>query len=349
MLLKNVVSVSSRFQRSVNIELDEANTEFLNGYVASPSSVLVLKELAKHVSDVQQGAFTWTGPFGSGKSSLALVLNGLLSGDVALREAAETALGSNNAADIIAGLAATHKKRRFIKLVGSSENPEIALLGALSAANKKGIRKKSSLLENLSLFATDMKDIDDGIILFIDEMGKFLEGASRSGGDVFFFQQLAEIANRSEGRLVVIGVLHMAFNEYSGRLNFEAKKEWLKIEGRFIDLGLNISGEEQVELLGRAIQSEKSFSNKKLCKTVYNEISSRRSGTSPELVQSLTACWPIHPIVAAFLGPLSRRRFGQNQRSLFGFLNSAEPSGFRDFLANNHLTSLYAPADLWDT
>ena len=92
----------------------------------------------------------------------------------------------------------------------------------------------------------------------------------------------------------MIGVLHMAFNEYSGRLNYEAKKEWLKIEGRFIDLGLNISGEEQVNLISRAILSDKTTSIRRLCKTVFQEIATRRPGTSPELLKSLEACWPIH-------------------------------------------------------
>ena len=40
----------------------------------------------------------------------------------------------------------------------------------------------------------------------------------------------------------------------------------------------------------------------------------------------------MHPIVSSLLGPISRRRFGQNQRSIFGFLNSSEPLGFQDFL-----------------
>ena len=53
-------------------------------------------------------------------------------------------------------------------------------------------------------------------------------------------------------------------------------------------------------------------------------------------------------MTACLLGPLSRRRFGQNQRSLFAFLNSAEPQGFRDFLATAGGADLYGPDRLWD-
>ena len=60
------------------------------------------------------------------------------------------------------------------------------------------------------------------------------------------------------------------------------------------------------------------------------------------------ACWPLHPVVACLLGPISRRRFGQNQRSIFGFLNSSEPHGFQDFLKHASVQELYGPDRLWD-
>ena len=62
----------------------------------------------------------------------------------------------------------------------------------------------------------------------------------------------------------------------------------------------------------------------------------------------LEACWPLHPAVACLLGPISRRRFGQNQRSLFGFLNSSEPHGFQDFLRRESKDALYSTDRLWD-
>ena len=66
------------------------------------------------------------------------------------------------------------------------------------------------------------------------------------------------------------------------------------------------------------------------------------------LASRMTACWPLHPVVTCLLGPISRRRFGQNQRSLFGFLNSAELFGFQDFLKHAEDEKLYTPDMLWD-
>ena len=53
-----------------------------------------------------------------------------------------------------------------------------------------------------------------GILLFVDEMGKLLEAASAGNGDVYFYQLLAELASRSNGRFVFIGILHQTFQEY---------------------------------------------------------------------------------------------------------------------------------------
>ena len=55
-------------------------------------------------------------------------------------------------------------------------------------------------------------------------------------------------------------------------------------------------------------------------------------------------------MTAAVLGPMSRRRFGQNERSVFGFLASAEPGGFQDFLREIAGTArkLFGPERFWD-
>ena len=73
-----------------------------------------------------------------------------------------------------------------------------------------------------------------------------------------------------------------------------------------------------------------------------------RIGNVEGLGAMLEASWPLHPVVACLLGPISRRRFGQNQRSIFGFLNSSEPHGFQDFLKQASTEELYGPDRLWD-
>ncbi|UVC19383.1 ATP-binding protein (plasmid) [Mesorhizobium onobrychidis] len=176
------------------------------------------------------------------------------------------------------------------------------------------------------------------MLLLIDEMGKLLEHAANGDGDAHFFQDLAELASRSNGRLVVIGVLHQAFDDYAYRLARETRDDWLKIQGRFVDIPLNPTGEEQVELLSRAIESSQTPTDTTFADRVAREIHGDRPGAE-QFAKRLAACWPLNPVVACLLGPLSRRRFGQNQRSLFGFLGSAEPFGFQEYLDSTQADS----------
>ena len=127
------------------------------------------------------------------------------------------------------------------------------------------------------------------------------------------------------------------------------RDEWAKIQGRYIDLIVNTAGEEQIDLISRAIDSD--HRPKKpgpLATSVARLVHRDRANDVARLAEMLEACWPLHPVVACLLGPISRRRFGQNQRSIFGFLNSSEPLGFQDFLNYAGEDELYGPDRLWD-
>ena len=124
------------------------------------------------------------------------------------------------------------------------------------------------------------------------------------------------------------------------------REEWAKIQGRFIDQPVNAGVDEQIVLLGKAIESDhESEPPSPLSKNIAALTNRAASGDVPQLLEN---CWPLHPIVACLLGSISRRRFGQNQRSIFGFLNSTEPRGFQDFLRNAQDGELYLPDQLWD-
>ena len=186
-------------------------------------------------------------------------------------------------------------------------------------------------------------------MLIIDEMGKFLEQAVRGEGDVYFFQQLAEEASRSKGKFLVVGILHQAFDDYAHKLAREVRDEWLKVQGRFADIPLNIAAEEQIELISKAIEVCGPRPESKEAK-VFAAAMQRPRGEDPDaFANRLGKCWPLSPAVACLLGPLSRRRFGQSQRSIFGFLNSAEPFGFQSFLGETTDTdAVFDLPRLWD-
>src|SRR5690625_4494098 len=353
MSLANKVFVERRFQRSIRIDTDLHDDAALKGFVCPESSASVLVNLSNHIVEGEQAAFTWTGPYGSGKSSLVIALSALTSPSDSRRQAAEKSVGTEHAKKICEAFAVTDKGWLTIPVVGERASTHTAVGEALinhGVANKtpKNGWTDRSLVRALLDAANDSSD-KDGIILFIDEMGKFLEAAARDGEDIYLFQQLAEAAARSKGKLVVIGILHQSFAEYANRLSRDIRDEWSKIQGRFVDLVVNTAGEEQIDLLSRAIQSK--HKPKKLTqrsRVVAEAIRKEKPGVSENIENLLDGTWPLHPASAALLGPISRRSFGQNQRSLFGFLNSAEPYGFQSFLEAAKENEVYKPSLLWD-
>jgi hypothetical protein len=349
--LADKVRVNRRFQRSIRVDTDIDEPSALEGFVCPSSTTQALLSMARQIVETGQGAFTWTGPYGSGKSSLAVALAALLGADARARARARAAIGPQAASELLSLLRATRKGWTTLPVVGSRTDAALAISAALDGPRRG--RKRMSItgtevIEKLKTAAAETSGA--GLIVIIDEMGKFLEHAAFGDADVYFFQQLAEAASRSNGRLIVIGILHQAFDDYAHRLAREVRDEWLKIQGRFADVPINVAGEEQIALIGHAIEADAPPSIRPIACGIAAAIQHNRPGTGPHLDQELVDCWPLHPVVACLLGPLSRRRFGQNQRSVFGFLNSAEPHGFQDFLrvtpADDDQT--YPPAMLWD-
>jgi hypothetical protein len=354
MALRDRVQIGRRFQRSIRIDSDLSDPNALQGFIFPGSSAEILLTMAHHVAETKQAAFTWTGPYGSGKSSLVVALSALLSGEQKKRDQAGRIIDPKTAKELWKLLPPNSKGWRVLPVVGRREDPAEVIAEALVAS---GLAKKprgkwwteGALLAELLRIAAELPRSRGGLIIFIDEMGKFLEGAAAENSDIYIFQQLAELAARSNGRLIVVGVLHQAFEEYAHRLGREQRDEWAKIQGRFVDLVVNTSGEEQLEILARAIESDgRAKEPMPSVPTVAKCISANRRSNEKSLAVTLSRCWPLHPLVAALLGPISRRRFGQNQRSLFGFLNSAEPNGFQDFLRDASDGEVYTPDQLFD-
>ena len=351
MPLADRVRVSRRFQRAIRIDTDLGNPSALEGFVCPRSFGELLENMARHISESGQGAFTWTGPYGSGKSSLAVALSALLNCDAETRWRAASLIGDDIAESIWEAIPIGTDGWQILPIVGRRDRPEQVVGEALESRGLVEGRahllwEERQVLNELSDIAARNPDSSGGLLVLVDEMGKFLEGAARDIADVYFFQQLAEIASRSASRLIVVGILHQAFDEYSHRLSREMREEWAKIQGRFIDLPVNAGVDEQIALLGKAIESDReSEAPSPLSKNIAALTNRAESGDVPRLLEN---CWPLHPIVACLLGPISRRRFGQNQRSIFGFLNSTEPRGFQDFLRSAQHGELYLPDQLWD-
>lgn len=351
-MLADVVTISRQFLRSVRIDADVGREDALSGYICQGTASSLLESMARQIAETRQRAFTWTGPYGGGKSSLALMLCSLVGGQPKVRAKAKQLLGFPEGSVVHKAFEAHGEGWLVVPVVGKRADVVHELSAALAKARglPPGRKKQPDVVGELVEAA---ERHPQGVLVVIDELGKLLEASAQDGGDIYFFQELAEAASRCSGKLVIVGILHQAFEAYASRLGRQSRDEWAKVQGRFLDIPLVAAADEVIELVGKAITVENPpplAEASKFAEKVAAAIRARRPGTPATLADSLRACWPLHPVTAALLGPISRRRFGQNERSTFGFLASREPLGFVEFLNGYeaHWFSMYGPAAYWD-
>jgi hypothetical protein len=189
-----------------------------------------------------------------------------------------------------------------------------------------------------------------GLFVVIDELGKMLEYAAihPDSSDLNILQQLAERASRTGDRreeaapIVVLTILHQAFDRYAGRLSSSQRDEWRKVQGRYEDFAFVESVNETVRLLARAISLDEAVilprNGESDVDAVLKQAHLAQHLDRGEARGHLLSALPLHPAVSLLVGPLFRR-LAQNERSLFAFLASGETNSFLDVLDSSRTSS----------
>lgn len=345
------IAVSHQFQRSIRLDQDLDNLAALKGYVTVQSSLATLNTLAKAVQQKGESAFTWTGAYGSGKSALALVFAALASPDAEARAVAGRALHTDYPAnESLKTLFADELPERIV-LVGGRKSLRHDLYRQICTKAEAKISDSEELPSDkiFSRLKTVLKD--RRALLLIDELGKYLEYAIKSN-DIFFMQELAEFASRSNGRLLVIGILHQSFDAYVGFMPAEVRREWAKVQGRFSNYLLEPSPFESLNLIANSLYREDydSSRHQELIVELSAYLTQHNPNFQDKLQGLLEKTLPLHGITAVLLASLARKSYGQNERSIYSFLNSMEPFSLTDFLerADDLSTALYRPHNFFD-
>ncbi|MEL0115001.1 MAG: hypothetical protein VW894_01700, partial [Gammaproteobacteria bacterium] len=195
-----------------------------------------------------------------------------------------------------------------------------------------------------------------GLIIVIDELGKFVEYAGKNQSDIYLLQSLAELSVvNSKTPLFFIGMLHQTLDYYAKELDIQTKNEWRKIQGRFEEITFIESIEQTIRIIARAMLPSFSQSQDNQVKRdlkssaqgiVDNKIFANLSKIR-ETVNFFHAVYPLHPVTAILL-PILAQKLGQNERTVFTYLGSAEQFGFQDQIANIDFPSMIMPSALFD-
>ncbi len=363
MTLSNIYSIAARHQRSTRIDSD-LSENFFSGLVYHGTAQASLETLFRQYSQAGQSAYTLTGAYGSGKSTVALLLAGLLHSDSDIRTSAINAINEQSKS-LVEESVKYNQGWLQIRSVGGVHGPVEAFWSATIKAleehpntrNTKIINKyckaavesESELISSWKSLFEEIAPLVDGVLLIADEMGKSLEYINRNGGDLHLFQDIAEELSRIDTPVIFLGLLHQAFSEYAKERGSKLQEEWGKIQGRYSDILYNVSTDETVSLISHSIKTTQSKSEKDtLVHRVLYALDDKQQ-RKDLLVSRLEQCMPLHPLTALLLGPIAKRRFSQNERSTFSFLNSHEQFSFQLFLQQtSDENARYDLSNLWD-
>ncbi|MFV7770144.1 hypothetical protein [Shewanella marisflavi] len=356
-------SIAARHQRSTRIDSD-LNADFFSGLVYHGTAQASLETLFRQYGQTGQSAYTLTGAYGSGKSTVALLMAGLLHADVDIRCSALNAI-NNDTKVLLEENASYNSGWLQIRSVGGvsgpvesfwnatlralEEHPRTCNIGVLNKYSKACVESDSELISSWKALFKDVAPYVDGVLIIADEMGKSLEYVNRSGGDLHLFQDIAEELSRIDTPVIFLGLLHQAFSEYAKERGVRLQDEWAKIQGRYSDILYNVSTDETVALISNSIKTTlPQSSGDELVKRVLTALEDKQQ-RKEMLLSRLEQCIPLHPLTALLLGPIAKRRFSQNERSTFSFLNSHEQFSFQLFLQQtSDQSARYDLSHLWD-
>lgn len=336
--ISDLLGAPGMFYRSVALERDAGDASAGRSFVMTP---WLERGAAEILSGMQPGgtrrAWRMIGDFGVGKSALSLAIVQALDPRVSkpempMRRLAETVGGAPRMFPLIvtgsrdglsAGLAAAIAQT--IETKGLVQAKRAAKLAKIADPFDANTNLRDALRETGAF---------DGLLLVVDEMGKFLEAAGEQEGfDVFRLQSLAEDAARSgEAPLSVILVLHKGFQSYAEDWRIARRSEWEKVAERFEEMVFDHPLSHTAALLSAALSVDEAAIPAKTRKEYSDAVERVRAlgWLGPRSGKGTGGCWPIHPaaipVMARFFAT-----FGQNERSLFGFAASEEPSGLRAF------------------
>lgn len=363
-LIASRVSVRHRYVRSVDLARDVNDPDALEGYVVTPSvRDAAIRILAGLSEDSHQRAFRIVGPYGIGKSAFGVFLARLLSdrGQGPVTELLSEAVGPEGNIEVarwhpvvVSGRRVSFARELLRVVVGDgnkgagTSSPELKAR-AQSMLDHEGAVDAHEVTALVAAMAVEQRSqTGEGLLLLIDEMGQFLEYAATNIGieDPSIFQSLAEHSGgRAGGDLAVVGFLHHGFVNYVAGMGEWIEAEWARSSERYEELSFGGSTEQSLFMLARALEPCQPHipAIRRRAKKIYGEAVDRNLFALPrqEVVDVASNLYPLHPAAVAALA-LAIRRFGQNERSLFGFLQSLEPAGFKRFAHSNAYD-----ADLW--
>lgn len=274
-------------------------------------------------------SFNMIGSYGTGKSSFILAFEHSLK--------TSSCMIKDNV-----GYFNGFKKFEFHKIVGDYTSMTTLLENSLS---KK--YKSTNIFEGLLNYYNEITRKNKFLVIVIDEFGKILEYASKNNPEkeLYVLQKLAEFVNDSSKNILLLTTLHQNFNSYSKILSESQRNEWIKVKGRFGEIVFNEPVEQLIHLAAAKIEGERRVKLNKRFEKLFDIAKESKFISSTIEYKTAEKLYPMD-IFAAHALTIAIQRYGQNERTLFSFLESNNDGSLKEFKDNPYRT--YSLSEVYD-
>lgn len=305
--------MANNFTTSVNI-IRDTDRDF--NYIPTPNAKQVVSQI---VNDFKKGirSFNVVGTYGTGKSSFLLAFEQSIRGNKRYFEP-----------NFIA-----NSKYEFVKIIGSYTSIIQQFADNFEVYADKN-QQENILSEIFNRYHSIGKE-NKILFILIDEFGKFLEYASKHDPEkeLYFIQQLAEFCNNPKHNIVFITTVHQSLESYAYSLNKSQQQEWTKVKGRFREITFNEPVEQLLFLASEYITEnfEGNISKSDIEKCLKLTTETKAFNFNEDFLKRIALkLYPLD-ILSANILTLSLQKYGQNERSLFSFLESSDHTGLAKF------------------
>src|SRR5690554_3112293 len=320
--------MASNFTTSVNIIRD---TDRDVNYLPTPNARQIVSQI---VNDFKKGirSFNVVGTYGTGKSSFLLAFEQSIKGTKRYFEPNFLA----------------NPKFDFVKFIGSYSSIVEQFADAFEVQTNKN-QQENILSEIFNRYHSIGKE-NKVLFILIDEFGKFLEYASKHNPEkeLYFVQQLAEFCNNPKHNIVLITTVHQSLESYAYSLSKIQQQEWTKVKGRFREITFNEPVEQLLFLASEYVYEnfETKTSKSEIEKCLKLTTETKAFNFNKDFLKEIASkLYPLD-ILSANILTLSLQRYGQNERSLFSFLESSDHTGLAKF--NKQENPFYNLSNVYD-
>ncbi|MBQ0129852.1 MAG: hypothetical protein KBT57_08455 [bacterium] len=311
-----------KYSPSINIELDSNKT--LNYIVTANAHQAVGKIVNGFITGVH--SFCLVGSYGTGKSSFLLAF--------------ENCLKNTGQQDLFnyKGQFNSFSDFEFLNIVGDYA-PFVDVVFKRISNVVSGGKNFFDLFES---YYQEVQKNNKFLVVVVDEFGKILEHAAKNNPEkeMYFLQQFCEYVNDSDKNILFLSTLHQGFGAYAKDLKVEQRQEWTKVKGRIQDVVFKEPIEQLLNLATTRLSAKIDQLELNSVNRLY-QLAVESGFVDKELQMSVAKALTPLDVFSAYVFTLANQKYGQNERSLFTFLDATGEGSISNFVASeNHLFHL---------